>query len=511
MSTAFAAAAPAADSAWRRQLEMLGLAVLAILLLFWSDAADMAAIWWNSSTYNHCLLVPPLVFWLAWQRRQELARLTPQVWLPGLAIVCAGAFAWLLGYAGGIGLGRHAGLVLMLQGSAVTLLGKAVARGLAFPIFYLLFAIPFGDELVPVMQTVTAELAMALLGLTGIPAHLEGVFITTPIGYFEVAEACAGVKFLVAMLALGALVANLCFRSWQRRLIFMIAAILVPIIANGVRAWAIIYVAEGSGVDIAAGVDHVVYGGIFFAIVIALILGLAWRWFDRKPGEPFFDPQALQPAGTQADPPRRTWQGAGLVVAIAALPMLWSAATAAAGRAEVSADFRLPDVPGWTRIGAASGRPWQPHYAGADLLRIGHYRNAAGQEVTLAIAAYARQEEGRELIGFGQGAVAPDSGWAWTAGAQAPPGGRGETIVSHGELREVVSFYRVGDSLTGSAMGVKLETMEARLLGGSQRAVAVLVSAPAPATGASPRPAIDAFLAALGPVEQLADRAAGAD
>ena len=54
-----------------------------------------------------------------------------------------------------------------------------------------------------------------------------------------------------------------------------------------------------------------------------------------------------------------------------------------------------------------------------------------------------------------------------------------------------------------------LETMKTRLFGGPQRAVAVLVSAPAPARGVSARPAIDAFLAALGPVAPLADRAAG--
>ena len=74
--------------------------------------------------------------------------------------------------------------------------------------------------------------------------------------------------------------------------------------------------------------------------------------------------------------------------------------------------------------------------------------------------------------------------------------------------REVVSFYRVGDILTGSATRVKLETMKVRLIGGPQRAVAVVVSARTPA-GGSARPAIDAFLAALGPVDAFADRAAG--
>jgi hypothetical protein len=76
-------------------------------------------------------------------------------------------------------------------------------------------------------------------------------------------------------------------------------------------------------------------------------------------------------------------------------------------------------------------------------------------------------------------------------------------------VREVLSFYRIGDILTGSEFQVKWEVAKARLLGGPQQAVAVLVSAEAPADGVSARPAIDAFLADLGPIAPLADRAAG--
>ena len=505
------AGAGAAASAWQRQLTALGVAVAALLLLFWRDANDMASIWWNSSTYNHCLFIPPIIAWLVWQRRAELVQLVPRAWLPGLALVAIGALGWLLGYAGGISLGRHGGLVLMLQGAVVTLLGKAAARGMAFPIFYALFAIPFGDEFVPPMQTVTAELAMGLLNLSGVPALLEGVFITTPAGYFEVAEACAGVKFLVAMVALGALIANVCFRSWTRRLLFLLACIAVPVLANGVRAWGTIYVAEGTSVEFASGMDHVIYGGFFFAAVMAAIIGIAWRFFDRRIGERWFEPARLQPARAAPDPERRLWTAAGLTLAVALTPILWSTAIAAAGRQDAPAALLLPQVPGWSPVETTQGRPWQPHFAGADHLAVAHYRDEAGREVTLAIAWYTRQEQGRELVGFGQGAAGPDSDWAWSADAPPPPGGRAERLASHGESREVVSFYRVGDILTGSAARVKLETMKVRLIGGPQRAVAILVSAAPAATGGAPRAAIDDFVAALGPVDRLADHAAGGE
>jgi EpsI family protein len=169
----------------------------------------------------------------------------------------------------------------------------------------------------------------------------------------------------------------------------------------------------------------------------------------------------------------------------------------------------LPEVPGWQRVSTTTGIPWSPHYAGADRLVVAHYRDARGRIVDLAIAVFARQSEGRELVGFGQGAVVPNGRWAWTADAAPPPDGRAERIASHGVAREVLSFYRIGNVLTGSQMGVKLETMKVRLLGGPQRAVALLVSAEAPGAESDARPAIDDFLRALGPIAPIADRAAG--
>jgi len=503
MTMALPMAQPAAPAAaWRTHLAGLGLVWLLLLTLFHKDAAHIVSIWWNDATFNHCFLILPLIGWLVAQRLPELRKLAPAAWFPGLVLLGTGALGWLLGEAGGVSIARHTGLVFMLQGAIITLLGRNVARGLAFPIFYALFLIPAGEALVPAMQTLTAHIATFLLGITGVPAHLEGVFITTPAGYFEVAEACAGARFLIAMLAFGALVGNVCFKSWRRRAAFLAIAIVVPVLANGVRAWGTIYVAERASLTWAAGFDHVVYGGIFFALVIALILGIGWKFFDRRACDPWFDPAAM-PAMEGA--PLNLAAAAAL--AIAALPIAWATMISAAGTREAPMAIALPNVPGWTRI--APSNDWRPHFTGADRIVFARYRDVAGRTVDLAVILYTHQSEGREVVGFGQGAITPNGAWAWTADAPAPPDGKAERIASHGVEREVVSFYRVGAILTGSGARVKLETMKTRLLGGPQRAVAVLVSAPAPARGASARPAIDAFLAALGPIAPIADRAAG--
>jgi EpsI family protein len=285
----------------------------------------------------------------------------------------------------------------------------------------------------------------------------------------------------------------------------MIAAVAIPVIANGIRAWGTIYIAHLTSNDFAAGFDHVLYGWFFFAAVIFLLMASGWRFFDRSIGEKWFDPDRLQPERPTSS---SIVAVAAACLALAAVPVGWSAAIAAGG-ADVPAEIVLPQVPGWQQVDAASGRPWKPSYAGADLVRMGRYRNAAGSQIDVAIVLFARQEEGRELIGFGQGAADPSNGWAWTATEKGPPNARLDRIVSFGTVREVATFYRVGTILTGSPFEVKLETMKTRLLGGPQRAVAVLVSAAAPAEGVSPRPAMDAFIRALGPIDRLADAAAG--
>jgi exosortase A len=262
--------------------------------LTWRDWTEMFRQWWDISTYNHILLVPPILAWLVRMRWPELAKLAPRAWRAGLLLVAAAAAAWLTGRVLGVNTLSQLGAVAMLQAAVAALLGPRIVAALLFPLAYMGFLVPFGDEIVPALQSITAKIAVALTHASGVPASIDGVFIDTPVGLFEVAEACSGVKFLVAMIALGTLVAHLCFASWKRRAAFMVAALIVPVLANGVRAWGTIYIAQSQGIEFAAGFDHIVYGWVFFAVVMALVLGTAWRFFDRSPEDPLIDAAALE-------------------------------------------------------------------------------------------------------------------------------------------------------------------------------------------------------------------------
>ena len=493
-------------TSWPRHLLALGIAATLLLALFRRDVADLTTIWWTSTTFGHCLFIAPVIAWLVWRRRGALAQLTPVGWWPGLALIAVGGAGWLMGDAASVNLARQVGLVLMLQGAVVAILGPNVARGLLFPLGYALFLVPFGEGIEPPLQAVTVAIVMPLLHLVGVPAVVDGVLIHAGRYYFEVAEACSGAKFVIAMVAFGVLVANVCFVSWRRRAVFLAVSVVVPVVANGFRAFGTIWAAELTSVEAATGIDHIVYGWLFFALVMAAVLAIGWRWFDRAPDDPAFDPAPLQAV------PRFRGDLAIvtlLVLAVASAFPAWSAAVA--GRRQMlPAQIALPDVPGWHRVDVSVRAPWMPWYPGADHYLFGRYADATGATVDMSLAVFGRQGDGHELIAFGTGVLREEDRWVRVADLPAvadAAGARGSAmrITAPGPVERIVAtWYRVGNATTDDGMIVKIETMKARLLGGPQRAVAIHVSV----EGADARP-MARFLEALGPVGAVADHAAG--
>jgi exosortase A len=270
-------------AAWHTPLLALAIAVLAVLAVTAPSWGEMLHQWWNIDTYNHLLLVPFIIAWLVKLKAGELARIAPRPFLPGAALVASALSLWAAGRAFDINLVAHAGAVGAVQAAVVTVLGLRASLLLALPLAMGGFLVPFGDEIIPPLQLMTADITITLTHLSGVPASIDGIYINTPAGLFIVAEACSGVKFLIAMVTLGVLVAFTRFDSWRRRALFMAACITVPILANGVRAWATVYVAQFVGAEAAGGFDHIVYGWVFFAIIVAALLAGAWRWFERDP------------------------------------------------------------------------------------------------------------------------------------------------------------------------------------------------------------------------------------
>ena len=256
------------------------LAVLGILIGCADGAAHLIRTWASSPTYHHGALVPFVgagLIWLGWRPGGALSG-----WPLALWAVAAGTAAYAVGTVADARLFQHAGLALMLAASAASVLGRAAAIRHRFALGFLLFMVPFGEGLVPLLQEVTARGIMASTALAGVPAIRDGMVIATPAGDFEVAEACAGLRFVIASLVTGVLCAHLFFTSVGKQAGMIAAAVLVPVLANAVRASSTVLIAEATDMRVAAGADHLVYGWAFFAVVTGGVVALAYRWAEPE-------------------------------------------------------------------------------------------------------------------------------------------------------------------------------------------------------------------------------------
>ena len=496
---------------WRQPLIQLGTVWAALLALFASDWAAMAMQWWDTSTYNHILLVVPILGWQVWSRWPQLRQLEPRVWWPGLLPFAGGAVLWMLGAMSGLDLARQAGAVAMLGAAVPLLLGVRVAAGLAFPLGYLVFLVPVGEELVEVLQTITAQIAIGLTHLSGVPAVVDGVFIDTPVGLFEVAEACSGVKFLIAMIAFGALAANVCFVGWRRRMAMMAACLVVPIVANGIRAWGTIYAAQFFGVKVAAGIDHIIYGWIFFAVILGLVIAGAWRFFDRSIDAPMVDVEAIGRSSWLARLERSAIPAgkALLLVALVLAAVRGWAFTAEQLEAEMPAQIALPDVQGWKRVDYAPGIWWEPKAAGAQHRLLGRYEDSEGHRVDVFVALYSRQGDGYEAGGFGQGALMPDTAWSWQSPGPELGTARSERLLGGGTVeRLALTWYRNGSLFSGSNAQLKLAVVANNLLFRARPTSTLILSAEG-GKGAPAEVVIRKFAASTGPLDSWIDRIVG--
>lgn len=265
---------------WRLSLIILCCYLLLLTLLYWSTIVATVS-QWNTSTFSHGFLVIPISAYLVWSRRKCLALLKPIPTFYALPFLALFTLGWLLGQLTSTGVLEQFCLVAMTAVSVWGMLGTLVARALLLPLVFLTFAVPIGEGLIPKLQDFAAWFAVKMLDLSSVPVLLEGRFITVPSGRWEVAEACSGIRYLTVSVAIGFLYAGLVYRSWARRIGFLLASAVVPILANGFRVYGIVLLAYLSGNRIAAGVDHLLYGWLFFTMVMFLLLSFGFWWREK--------------------------------------------------------------------------------------------------------------------------------------------------------------------------------------------------------------------------------------
>lgn len=273
-------------SAWTIHLSALAGLILVLGLLYARTVAAAVTVWWVSPTFSHCFLIIPVVGYLIWGKRHTLAQLIPAAHPRALWLALPVMAAAFVGALAAINELEQLALIAFVQVLALSLLGPKVYRVVLFPALYLFFLVPMGEYLIGPLQRFTTWFIDQGLTLLGILHYTEGNIIELANGRFQVAEACAGLRFLIATIAVGALFAHLTYRKWRKIALFMVACVIVPIIGNGFRALGIVLLAHFSDNRIAVGADHLVYGWGFSVAILALLMFVGSKFADDFPPEP---------------------------------------------------------------------------------------------------------------------------------------------------------------------------------------------------------------------------------
>jgi len=389
-------------SGWTLAVIAFAAAAIVLLACYWQTLQSLVDVWTRDGTYQYAFLIFPLSAWVAFDLR---ARLRPNPPLPsiwGLTAVVLLVCVWYMGRLLDVNLAQHFAFVALFPALVLACWGWRALWVLAFPLVYLVvFAVPWGDGLVGPLQDITAHIAVRMLELTGTPVLLNGRQIVTPSAVWMVADACSGVKFFIACTALGCLYAYLMYRLWWKRVLFVLLAAVVPIIANGLRVYFTVLIGDTWGLKYATGTDHMIFGWQFFGTVLVLLLLAGWFFRDRFVAREATSIRDDKPAGARAV----VW--VAVLAALVAGPVL--AAGLAAATPSEAVHLTAPTLAGWSGPHAPSD-DWRPTFEGAAGEVRASYRSALhGEETSLFHAVYTgKPRRGHSLITYGNNMFDPD-------------------------------------------------------------------------------------------------------
>jgi exosortase len=244
--------------------------ILHYMFLHWKKVPD----------YSHGFLVAPLAIYFAWERREQLRQspIDPSWW--GIVPLALGALALAIGRLGVELMAMRTAFVLTVIGLVLLLLGRHVTRVLAFPLLFLFLMIPLPQSLTNMitfpLQLIATDLAMTPLYWLEIPALREGNIIQLAGTELLVAEACSGLRSVMALGTLGVVFAYFFRKNMLERIVIVLSALPIAILVNAFRVALTGYLTHHFGEEAAAGMIHQTEGFFTFGLAFALLLLEAW-------------------------------------------------------------------------------------------------------------------------------------------------------------------------------------------------------------------------------------------
>jgi exosortase len=234
--------------------------------------------------WGHAYAIPFLSLYMIWLKREEIVALRAQPFWPALAPFLLGLMCYLFFI---VGVPNHmlqgVSLILTLQATALLVTGPKIFRHLFLPIAFLIFSVTLSEQIMIKvtfqLQLIASKGAWVMLSVIGsifgFLVDLDGNTLSVGGNKLNVAEACSGMRMVVAFYALAATVAALGCRHWWQRVALLLLAAPVAIFMNVIRV-AVLGLLSLGNVNLAAGEAHMLIGTLLLIPSLALFLAVVW-------------------------------------------------------------------------------------------------------------------------------------------------------------------------------------------------------------------------------------------
>ena len=269
----------------------LVLLALGWLAMFGPVYHGLATTIWDSDANGHGPFILGVSLWLLWSRRHELlaGATAPAPW-PAALLMVPVALMYVVGRSQTVWTLEVLAQNVMLAALLLCFLGWGGLRRAWFPLFFLLFMVPWPGEWIDAvtqpLKLAVSVVAAELMSLFGLPVGRSGVILAVGPYKLLVADACAGLNSLFTLEALGLLYLNLMnYTSTARKVALAVLIVPIAFTANVVRVIVLTLVTLYFGDEAGQGFVHSFAGMLLFAVALVLILavdGLLGRFFFRS-------------------------------------------------------------------------------------------------------------------------------------------------------------------------------------------------------------------------------------
>lgn len=260
--------------------EGIKLTLLSLLtaIMYIPTFAWMVERWTVADTYySHGFLVPLISGIIVWQKRKELANIKPEGISSGWLFFIFGILIHLISAAWEVYFSSGFSLLLVLTGLILLFFGREFLRKILFALLFLIFMIPLPMVLISNLsfrlKILASQISVFIVkNLFGMPVIREGSVIKTAQTYLVVEDPCSGIRSLIALIALGVLMAYFSKLTKSKKIILFLSSIPIALLSNIFRIVVLILVSEIYGAQVATGKFHDVMGILVFVFAF---LGLA--------------------------------------------------------------------------------------------------------------------------------------------------------------------------------------------------------------------------------------------